>query len=38
MTMLAIFGTLAQLSEYQKQRDVVPYDETSVMTTKILRV
>jgi len=33
--MLVIFGTLAQLSECQKQWDVVPYDETSVMTSKI---
>ena len=36
--MLAILWTLAQLSECEKQRDVVPYDETNVMTSKILRV
>jgi len=36
--MLAIFGTLAQLSECQKQRDVVPYDEMSVMTSEMPRV
>jgi len=31
--MLAIFGMLEQLSECQKQWDVVPYNETSVKTT-----
>jgi len=36
--MLVIFRMLVQLSECQKQWDVVPYDEMSVMTSEMPRV
>ena len=36
--MLVIFGMYTQLSECQKRWDVMPYDETIMMTSEILQV